>query len=36
MWDYEAAKRDWTRTNPEATPEEYQKAMRRIAKELGL
>lgn len=29
---YEAAKQVWIRTNPEATPEQYEAAMRAIAK----
>jgi hypothetical protein len=28
---YEIMKRDWVAENPDATPEEYQAAMRRIA-----
>ena len=34
--DYELAKQDWLAEHPEATPSEYQAAMRRIAEELGL
>ena len=33
---YEAEKRDWLRWNENATPEEYEAAMRRIARELGI
>ena len=29
---YEAAKQVWIRANPEATPEQYEAAMRAIAK----
>jgi len=33
---YERMKADWVRANPEATPQEYQAAMRRIARECGI
>jgi hypothetical protein len=33
---YEAEKQDWLRRNPNATPAEYDAAMMRIARELGL
>jgi len=33
---YERMKADWVRANPEATPQEYQAAMRRIAMECGI
>lgn len=34
--DYEAAKREWKAKNPNATCEEYSRAMLRIADSLGL
>lgn len=33
---YEAAKRTWTRANPEATAEQYEAAMRAIARRYGV
>ena len=33
---YEAAKRQWIAANPAATPEQYEKAMRLIAKRFGV
>ena len=33
---YEQRKHAWIQAHPEATHEEYEQAMRRIAKELGL
>ena len=33
---YEAAKRAWIAANPNATPEQYDRAMRAIAKRLGV
>lgn len=33
---YERLKQDWTYANPQATPEEYQRAMRLIAQEAGI
>lgn len=32
---YEAAKKDWTERHPEATPEEYQRAIREISERIG-
>jgi hypothetical protein len=29
-------KADWIRKNPEATPEQYQKAMQTLARKLGI
>lgn len=34
--DYEAAKAEWLRLNPEATPEQIQRACRDIAEGMGL
>lgn len=34
--EYERRKADWIRANPEATPEQYQAAMTRIAREAGV
>jgi len=34
--EYERKKADWVQANPEATPQEYQTAMRRIALECGV
>jgi hypothetical protein len=34
--EYERKKADWVQANPEATPQEYQAAMRRIALECGV
>ena len=34
--DYEDAKRAWVARHPEATPEQYQEAMTRIAKRMGI
>ena len=34
--EYERRKADWVRANPEATPQEYQAAMTRIARECGI
>ena len=34
--EYERRKAAWIAENPQATPEEYQQAMRRIAKECGV
>jgi len=36
LLEYERLKRQWVRDNPEATPEEYTAAMRRIADECGI
>ena len=33
---YEAAKRAWIAVNPNATPEQYDAAMRAIAERLGV
>lgn len=33
---YEAAKRAWIAAHPEATPEQYQAAMRELARKAGL
>ena len=33
---YEAAKRAWIAANPNATPEQYDAAMRAIAERLGV
>lgn len=33
---YELLKRDWVLKNPNATHEEYQKAMREISKKAGV
>lgn len=33
---YEAAKVVWIATHPDATPEEYQAAMRELARKAGL
>lgn len=33
---YEEMKRAWIKAHPEATPEEYQNAMRRIAAKCGV
>ena len=33
---YEVAKSQWIAEHPEATPEEYQAAMTRIAREVGV
>jgi len=33
---YELEKRIWIDDHPDATPEEYQQAMRRLAQELGV
>lgn len=35
-FEYEAAKRDWCRLNPHASPLEYQRAMTLIAKRLWI
>lgn len=34
--DYERMKANWIRTNPNATPAEYAKAMRKIAQKCGV
>jgi len=34
--DYEQAKREWQSRHPDATPEQYQMAMMRIAARMGL
>ena len=34
--EYERHKLGWIRTNPEATQREYEKAMRELAKRLGV
>lgn len=34
--DYEQAKQEWAYRNPQATPEQYQAAMSRIAARMGL
>jgi len=34
--DYEAAKQDWSYRHPQATPSEYQQAMRKISERMGL
>jgi hypothetical protein len=37
LWqEYERLKREYVRNHPEATPEEYQRAMTALAKQLGL
>ncbi len=33
---YEAAKAVWIATHPDATPEQYQAAMRELARRVGL
>lgn len=33
---YEARKKNWAAANPGATPEEYQRAMNAIAREVGV
>ena len=33
---YEAAKREWIAAHPDATPEQYDAAMRAIAERLGV
>ena len=33
---YEAAKRDWLKLHPNATPEQYQRAMKALARKFGL
>jgi hypothetical protein len=33
---YESLKQEWIRKNPEATPAQYQKAMRAIARKAGV
>lgn len=33
---YEAAKKEWAESHPDATPEEYQRAMTEIARRLGV
>jgi hypothetical protein len=33
---YEAAKADWIRRHPKATPEEYQRAMAALARRYGV
>jgi hypothetical protein len=33
---YERAKADWVRAHPEASPQEYDAAMKRIARECGV
>jgi len=33
---YEAAKNTWIATHPDATPEQYQAAMRKLARRVGL
>ena len=33
---YETLKWQWVQTHPNSTPEEYQQAMKRIAKECGV
>jgi len=36
-WEaYEAAKRAWIAANPDATPEQYDAAMKAIAERLGV
>ena len=36
-WEaYEAAKRAWIAANPNATPEQYEAAMKAIAERLGV
>lgn len=34
--DYERAKQDWLWKNPEATHEEYERAIREIAQKMGI
>lgn len=34
--EYERQKADWVRAHPEASPQEYQAAMKRIAQECGI
>lgn len=36
MQEYERMKSEWIKNNPNATPQQYQKAMMRIARNLGL
>jgi hypothetical protein len=33
---YESLKQEWIRKNPEATPAQYQKAMRAISRKAGV
>ena len=33
---YEAAKRDWIKLHPNATPEQYQRAMKALATKYGI
>ena len=33
---YEAAKAQWIAANPEATPAQYERAMRRLARRCGI
>ena len=33
---YEAAKRAWVAAHPDATPEQYEAAMRALAEEMGV
>ena len=35
-YEYERRKAAWAREHPDATPQEYERAVRRIAKALGL
>lgn len=34
--DYEYLKAAWIKAHPDASPEEYERAMRKLAKELGV
>jgi len=34
--EYERRKAEWIRTHPEASPREYERAIRKIAKEAGI
>jgi hypothetical protein len=34
--EYELLKAQWVENNPEATPEQYQQAIQRIAKQCGV
>lgn len=34
--EYERQKREWVKAHPQATPTEYEAAMQRIAREVGV
>jgi len=36
MQEYERKKAEWIRAHPDATPKQYETAMRKIARECGL